>query len=201
MPLTGSGAQIVGQMAGFERLEQAAHQRGLAHAAAAHHGQQAAGGVAQEVGDEAVFDVAVLKVAGAMSGGGLMNLLWRAAARRAFRLALAFQGGLGAFFGGAGGGLRVARHGALDGELRLQLARCRAQCAGRRARARNSCSASARRYSSSRTCPAGEDRSSRWRRRPANALSSGPVKSSTVRGPRSTAGQRRAQSARGRWAF
>ncbi|MDV7391367.1 hypothetical protein RZS08_08450, partial [Arthrospira platensis SPKY1] len=115
----GQVAQVVGQTAAFQRFEQAAHQGGLAHAAAPHHGQQPPRRVAQKVGDEPILHVPVLKVA----GGGQRRRVDKAGGRPPaggpLRPPLALQAAGDALFRRLRRRLRVARDGPLPGDGRL----------------------------------------------------------------------------------
>ena len=119
-PIRPERPQVIGQMAGLQRLQQPAHQRGLAHPRAAHHGHQPAPVVAQEIRDDLVLDRAILEVARRDPRRRVDELRARPAREGAFGLALALQPGRDALLGAAGRGRRVGGDPFLVGDLPRQ---------------------------------------------------------------------------------
>ena len=84
-------AQLVGQPAAFERLQQTTDHRRLAHPAAPHHRQHPQPVLAQKVPDQPGFDVAVLEIGRGRHRWWIHELRPRRYRLRALRLALALQ--------------------------------------------------------------------------------------------------------------
>ena len=97
-------AEIIGKLASFQRLEQAADHGSFSHPAAPDDGHQALGVIVQELRNFHGFEIAILEIIRCNPRRGIDEFGAGFRRNRFFRLAFAFQSSLdvllGLFFGG-----------------------------------------------------------------------------------------------------